>query len=100
MKQFKEFGIETPVITFEGDKISPENVLNKDITVIGYKIEDSKFKEKGNGKCLNLQIEYKGEKRVMFSGSGYLMAAIQKVGKDDFPFTTVIIKKNKSFQFS
>jgi len=100
MKQFSELGIETTLKNFEGDKISPESVLNKKIKVLGFKIQESKFKEKGNGKCLHLQIEMNEEKRVLFTGSGYLMDTIQKVEDTDFPFSTTIIKQNKRFEFT
>ncbi len=100
MKQFSELGIETSLKSFEGDKISPESVLNKNIKVIAFKIQDSKYKDKGNGKCLHMQIELNGEKRVLFTGSGYLMDTIQKVKEADFPFTTIIIKENRRFEFT
>lgn len=101
MKQFSELGITTQIKSFEGDKISPESVLNRSIKVLDYKIEDSKFAEKkGNGKCLHMQIEINNEKRVLFSGSGYLMDDISKVSREDFPFGTTIIRVNKRFQFT
>lgn len=100
MKQFKDLGIQTKIKSFEGDKISPETVLNRSIKVLDFKIEDSKFMEKGNGKCLHMQIEYNNEKRVLFSGSGYLMEAIALVMKEDFPFTTTIVKTNKRLEFT
>jgi hypothetical protein len=100
MKQFSELGIEPTVRNFEGDKISPESVLNRKIKVIGFRIKESKFKEKGNGKCLHMQIELNDEKRVLFTGSGYLMDTIQKISDNDFPFSTTIIKQNKRFEFT
>ena len=100
MKSFSELGIETPVKSFEGDKISIESVLGKTIKVLGFKIQESKYQEKGNGKCLHIQIEYNGEMRVLFSGSGYLMDTITMVKDIDFPFTTIINKQNKRLEFS
>ena len=100
MKQFSDLGIETQLRNFEGDKISPDSVIGKNIQVIGFRVVESKFQEKGTGKCLHLQIEFNGERRVMFSGSGYLIDTIQKVDKSDFPFATVIIKQNKRFEFT
>ena len=55
MNDFKSFGIKPQTKSFEGDKIKIDKVLNKLIVVEDYKIEPSKF-EKGNGKCLFLQI--------------------------------------------
>lgn len=99
MNQFKDFGIKPQSKAFEGDKIKIDRVLNKNISVLDFKIEQSKF-EKGNGKCLYMQIEVDGQKRVLFSGSASLMDMIQQVDKSQFPFGTTIIKENERFQFT
>jgi hypothetical protein len=98
MNQFKDFGIKPQSKSFEGDKIKIERVLNKIIQVQDYKIEPSKF-EKGNGKCLHIQIVVDGDKRVLFTGSVNLMDMIQQVPGDRMPFTTTIIKENERLQF-
>jgi hypothetical protein len=99
MKSFKQFNIQVTSKSFEGDKIKIDRVLNKEIIVHAFKIEDSKF-EKGNGKCLYLQIHVDNAKRVLFTGSASLMEMIKQVDKNDFPFTTTIVRENERFQFS
>lgn len=99
--QFKDLGIETTIQNFIGDKIKMEKILNKEISIAGFKIGDSKaFPEKGNGKYMNMQIEVGGEKRVVFTGSRCLMDTIQKVPESSFPFTTTIVKENDHYQFT
>jgi hypothetical protein len=99
MKTFKEFGIKAESQSFTGDKIKISRVLNKEITVHDYKIEDSKYGD--NKKCLSLQIEFDGEKRVIFTGSNVLMNMIQAVPRDGgFPFKTTIIKDDERYEFS
>ena len=83
---------------FVGDKIKMDRILNIEIVIHGFKIDDSKHKE--NTKCLTLQIEKSGNKHVVFSGSKILMQMIQKVPKDSFPFTTTIVKHNEYLQFT
>ncbi|MGN6478507.1 MAG: hypothetical protein ACTHKV_14880 [Flavipsychrobacter sp.] len=100
MKNFKDLGITIESKTMSGEKIKIERILNTDIIVHEYKIENSKFEGKGNGKCLYLQITYQKEKRVVFSGSGNLMEQIQKVKPTDFPFSTKIIKDNDALYFT
>lgn len=101
MKKFKDFGIESTSKAFVGTKIEVDNILNIEIAVHEFRIVDSKYdKIKGNGKCLHLQISIGTIKHVVFTGSGFLMDAIQQVPKDGFPFTTKIIKDNKRFQFT
>ena len=100
MGKFKDFGISIVTKVFTGDKIKISRVLNREITVHDYKIEESKFTESGNGKCLYLQISIGDVKHVLFSGSQYLMQQIQLVPAEGFPFTTTIIEDNESYQFS
>jgi hypothetical protein len=66
--------------------------------VIDYRIEDSQY---GNGKkCLYLQIELEGTKRVVFTGSTGLMNMIEKVPKDGgFPFKAVIVEEDERYEF-
>lgn len=99
MNSFSQFGITPSSKSFEGDKIKIDRVLNKQIIVDDYKIEASKY-EKGNGKCLYLQIHVDNTKRVLFTGSSSLMEMIERVPKEGFPFTTTIVRENERFQFS
>jgi hypothetical protein len=96
MKQFKDFGIKVQSKAFQGDKIKIERLLNREITVHEYRIENSKF----NGKCLWLQISLGDMKYVVFTGSLVLMDTIEQVPKENFPFLTTIIKDNERFEFS
>lgn len=103
MIRFKDLNIEYTAKSFEGDKISMDRILNQEIIIVDFKIEDSKvksFQEKGSDKCLHLQIRYKGELRVIFTGGSALIEMIQKVPKSEFPFSTIIIKDNKRFLFT
>lgn len=99
MHSFSEFGIKTTAKNFEGEKIKIDSVLNKQITVEAYKIEQSKF-EKGNGKRLDMQITVDGTKRLLFTGSINLMDMIQQVPSDKFPFTTTIVRENERLIFT
>lgn len=99
MNNFKDFGIKPQSKSFEGDKIKIDRVMNKAILVEAYKIENSKF-EKGNGKCLYIQIFVDNSKRVLFTGSVNLMEMIDQVPKEKFPFYTTIIKENERFEFT
>lgn len=100
MNSFKQFNIKAESKGFEGDKIKIDRVMNKQIVVEAFKIEESKYKDKGNGKCLYLQIHVDNTKRVLFTGSSNLMDMIRKVPAEGFPFTTTIIKENDRYIFS
>lgn len=98
MKRFNELGITPTMKGFTGDKVKINKVLNREITVHAYKIEDSKFKDKG--KCLYLQISMAGNMHVVFTGSNVLMDTIQQIDKAHFPFVTTIIEENERYLFS
>jgi hypothetical protein len=100
IKKFNELGIQADFNGFEGDKISIDRVLNREITVLDFRIEKSKYPEKGNDKCLYLQVTIGESKHVIFSGSRVLQDSIQKVSKTDFPFSTTIVKENRRFEFT
>lgn len=99
MHSFKDFNIKPQAKSFEGDKIKIDRILNKPIVVVEYKIDNSKY-EKGNGKCLCIQILVDNSKRILFTGSVNLMEMIDKVPKENFPFMTTIVKENERFEFT
>lgn len=99
MKSFSELGIQAPKKGLEGDKIKIDRILNRQITVHDYRIVPSKFAEKGNGNRLDLQISIGESKHVVFTGSTALMDVIERIPKDEFPFTATIIKENERFEF-
>ena len=95
MKKFSEFGITLEQKSFTGEKVSINRVLNREIVVHAFKIEDSKYE----GKRLSLQISLSGTKHVLWSGSTFLQEMIQRIPADGFPFETTIVEVDKKFMF-
>lgn len=100
VKRFSDFNIKPNNGRFVGEKIKMWDVLNREIIVHDFKVNESKFKESNSSQCLNLQIEINGQKRVLFTGSKVLTQMIGNVDKDNLPFATVIQKNGESFQFT
>jgi hypothetical protein len=101
MKSFSQFNIQPKSKGFEGEKIKMSKILNREIVVHDFKIEDSKvFKDKGTGKCLHLQISFNNEKHIVFTSSSGLIEMIQMVPADGFPFTATIVEDNERFMFT
>ena len=101
MNNFKQFDIKMVAKSFEGDKIKMVKILNREIIIHDFKIEESKhFKERGSGKCLSLQISLNNEKHIVFTGAGALIEMIQQVPADGFPFTTTITQENDRYLFT
>lgn len=100
MKSFKDLNIEDKNV-FVGRSIEIFDVIGQQIIVSKFKIEPSKFPERGNGNRTVLQIKYENIERIIFTNSIILQEAIQQVKPDDFPFTTTIIKlAPKGFKFT
>jgi hypothetical protein len=100
IKQFKDLSIQAPLPSLQGDKIGIRKILNREVTVYKYEIKQSKYPEKGNGKCLYIQIEVDKVKRVVFTGSVVLQQTIEKIPVDAFPFMTKIVEDNERFEFT
>lgn len=97
MKQFNELGIQDEKKGLVGDKIKVERVLEKRITVIDFNIVDSKY----DGKCLQMQIEFNEDKRVIFTSAKRLISTMEKVDKSSLPFSTIIKKQDDdTFKFT
>lgn len=99
-KKFKDFGIKPALKGLEGQKIHINKVLNREITVCKYRVEDSKFKEQNYDKCLQIELELGGVKHVLFTGSKILTETIQQIPVDNFPFVTTIVEENGRYEFS
>jgi hypothetical protein len=100
MKSFSELGIKPDLKKFIGEKIGIKKVLDKEIILHDFDIGPSKYPEKGNGKCLKLQITFKDELRIIFTGSTILMNIIEKINQSDLPITTTIIESNDHYEFN
>jgi len=101
MNSFSAFKIQIKDRAFVGDKIKISKIIDKEIVVHDFKIEDSKiFKDRGTGKCLHIQISINGEKHILFTSAGGLIDAIQQVPEDGFPFSTIIIKDEERLLFT
>jgi len=97
VKSFSQLGIKSK--TLAGDKITLTEILDQQVIVCAYRIEDSKY-GKRDAKCLHLQIEINNEKRVLFTGSTVLMDTLEKIPEASFPFSTTIVKEMDWYKFT
>jgi hypothetical protein len=81
-----------------GEKIKADKILNREIAVLDYKIEQSKYE--GKGQCIHMQIMVGDDKRVLFISGKKLMEALEQINKSDFPFKTTIVKENDWYEFT
>lgn len=99
-KRFSDFADLTERPVLDGDKVSMQSILNKEVKVIGFRVKSTKFSDSKNDQCLTIQFENDaGERKVVFTGSAVLIDQIERY-KEHLPFFATVVKTGKFFSFS
>ena len=98
MKKFSDFGVSVD-LPMSGEKIKISKILNCEIIVNDYKLNESKYSKNTSGQCLTLQIIIEGVKRIVFTGSDVLIRQVKQINKDDFPFMCTIVQEGDHYEF-
>jgi hypothetical protein len=93
--KFSDFAEEPKKL--DGEKVSIDSILNKEILILGYKIGMSKFKENAN--YTTVQFSMGGSNHVFFTGSAVLAEQIKKYD-DKIPFTATVQKINRYYSLT
>jgi len=96
-KKFGDFADEPPLL--EGEKLKIEQLINKEILVLGYRIADSKYNGESPKKYLTIQLSMEDSKHIVFTGSKVLRDQIEKYSKE-IPFFATIKKVDKYYTFT
>ena len=80
-----------------GKKRRLEEILNKEIVIVDFRISKSTKRE--NSDCLQIQFIDSGEVYVLFTGSVVLIDQIQAI-KDKLPLKTTVVKIDKYYSCS
>lgn len=99
MNKFSDLNINKN-LPMSGEKIKIKHILNQLIIIKDYKIIDSKYNKNKSGKCLEIQIIYNSEIRVVFTGSDVLIDQIKQIDKNFFPLETTITQNGDYFTFN
>jgi len=102
MNKFADFADTSASPILDGKKISLEEVLEKEIIVLNYRIKNTKFTDAKNPECLTVQFSFADkpdDRRVFFTGSSVLMRQLEQY-KEQLPFSSVIKRVGKYFTFS
>jgi retron-type reverse transcriptase len=96
MTRFSDLNIKPPIGTFGGKKVPIDSILNVEISILDYRIEESKFQDRNP---LRLQLSFLKEDNqyITFSGSKILMEMIRQIPKELFPIDSTIIKDDKKY---
>lgn len=100
----------TERVNLEGDKVKLDDLLNQPIVVTGALLTDSKYQNKGSGKCVKVQFYMADDKdetkKIFFSGSSVLYDQIKemqsKFEEDNAPmlFKTTLRKIGNYYSFT
>ena len=80
-----------------GNKKRLDEILNREITVIDYRIRKSTKRD--GTECLQMQFLLGDEVCVLFTGSSVLINQI-KESKDNIPFNGTVVKLDRYYSFS
>lgn len=94
-KKFSDFAKDQ--LPMPGQKKRLDEILNKKITVVDYKLRRSKHRD--GGECLQLQFVMDDEVFILFTGSGVLIHQIETCA-DKMPFECTISKVDRYYSFS
>mgnify|MGYP003305101135 FL=1 len=92
---FSEFARDK--LPMPGDKKHLNEILNREILVLDFRITDSKKRQ--DGKCLQLQFLMDDNVYVAFTGSGVLINQMQNA-REKLPFRATVVKIDKYYSFS
>ena len=89
MERFSDF-VTDEEKAFSGDKVRVNDLINKEIIIIRYKVRPSKYKEKSD-RCTTVQFKYENsnEEKIFFTGSSVIIEQLEKY-KEKLPFYAVI----------
>jgi hypothetical protein len=89
--KFSDFATEEKPL--DGEKMSIDAVVNKEVLILGFKTGQSKFKEGG---YTTVQFELDGTRHVFFTGSQVLADQLQKY-QANLPFQATVQKINRYY---
>lgn len=79
-----------------GKIVEMQEVLNKEIILLAFKKVPSKYPKKTHPYRLDIQIEFEGEIRLLWSTSNVLIEMIEQFPLNKFPIRIKIIKEKES----
>lgn len=101
MKRYSDFSATTSQLP--GDKVTIEQVLNKEIEIHGFRVYKSKYKKNETGEYLTIQFRYPDSKpdqfMIIFTGSDVLINQARDA-EAELPFVAKIVKVNRYYSFS
>ena len=89
MESFADF-VDADEKPFSGDKVRINDLVNRRIIILRYKVRPSKYKDKGDS-CATVQFKESddGDEKIFFTGSAVIIGQLEKYG-ERLPFMAYI----------
>jgi len=95
-KRFSDFAEDDRPLA--GEKVKIDSILNQEILITGYRLNESKFKN-NSPRCLTVQFMKDETQNVIFTGSAVLINQLEKYAKE-IPFLASIRKIERYYTLS
>lgn len=93
MAKIKKFADVLPTVGDWGENLSPDDVLDKDITVTGYELLDTAW-----GEAVKIHTTLDGAEQFVLTWSAVLIDQLKRVA-DDLPLQGQIAKEKRYYTF-
>ena len=99
LPRFSDFAQDGPL---DGDKMSIEKILDKEIVIRNFRIKNSRFKDQNSASCLTLQFSFPGEDKryIVFTGSAVIADQMERHATGNMPFVATIRRIGKYFSLT
>lgn len=96
-KRFSDFATEETQL--EGAKAKIDDLLNKEIEIVAFRLADTRFSKNTSGKYATVQFRKDNCTCIFFSGSDVIIDQLQKYS-EQLPFVAVVKKINRYYTLS
>lgn len=98
MKRFSDFAKEE--VQLDGAKVVLDDILNKEVEILGFRLADSRYSKNTSGKYATVQFRIgQNAPCIFFTGSDVLTNQILRY-REHIPFVAVIKKINRYYTLS
>lgn len=86
----------------DGTKVRLDEILNKEILILNYKVRESKYAYGNSSQCVTVQFTFSdapNETHIFFTGSCILLEQLE-LYKEHIPFYTTVKKIDRYYSFT
>ena len=82
---------------FEGDRIKIDQLVDRKVDVLNFRIKPSK--QKPGTECLELQVRFEGKKRFVMGNYTFLIQFLREIDRKYLPLEECVIRNKRGYYF-